>query len=245
MLARERRVLGRRDAFQDQREVVGVLEALDVVPVEAGLELEAAGAGAPRLHEAPGEVALAPAVDRGVHREAERGIAVGAGALHPVVHPGVVAADVELEDAKVGGRRGDGFEPGVADGAEHLRDAELRRGLRGCRAAALREGLDRADGREHHRDAHGPPEQRGGRVDLRHVPEHARAEGDRVERLAVPPERGLGLGPADEVVPGAGRQVVARRADDLVERLELERRVRGHSGPKVHSWYLRRQAHPM
>ena len=58
---------------------VGVLEALDVVPGERGLE-SGRGARAPGLDEALGEVALAPAVHGGVHRETERRVAVVAGA---------------------------------------------------------------------------------------------------------------------------------------------------------------------
>src|SRR5438128_3904210 len=120
VVGRKRRVLGRRDALQDERDRVRVLEALDVVPAEPRLELEAAGARPPGLHEAPGEIALAPAVARGVHGEAEGRVAVVHGAPHPVVHPRVVATDVELEDAEVVRRGRDRLEPGVADGAEHL-----------------------------------------------------------------------------------------------------------------------------
>ena len=41
MLAGDRRVLGGGDALQDQRNAVLVLEALDVVPGEAGLVIRA------------------------------------------------------------------------------------------------------------------------------------------------------------------------------------------------------------
>ena len=41
VLAAMRRVLGGGDALQDQRDVVLVLEALDVVPVKRGLEARA------------------------------------------------------------------------------------------------------------------------------------------------------------------------------------------------------------
>src|SRR5256886_5503621 len=119
------------------------------------------------------------------------------GAPHPVVHPRVVAADVELEDPEIIGGLGHGLEARVADRREHLGHAELARGLRRRRAAALDEGLDGADRREHHRNAYGPAEERGARVDLRDVAKDTRPEGDRVERLAVAPERRLGLRDAD------------------------------------------------
>src|SRR6267142_110388 len=120
VVARQRRVLGGRDALENERDVVKVLEALHVVPAERGLELVAAGARAPRLDEPPRQVALASAVHGGVDGEAERGVAVVLGALDVAVYPGVVAADVELEDAGVVGRRGHGLEAGVADRAQHL-----------------------------------------------------------------------------------------------------------------------------
>src|SRR5213594_4083804 len=85
-----------------------------------------------------------------------------------------------------------GLEAGVADRAEHLRHVELRGGL--CRrgAAARLEALHGADGRDHDRDPDRPSEQARGRVDLRHVSQDARPEGERVERDAVASQRGLG-----------------------------------------------------
>ena len=226
---RERRVLGRRDPLQHERDRVRVLEALDVVPAEPRLELEAAGARPPRLDEAPGEVALAPAVAGGVHGEAEGGVAMVHGAPHPGVDPRVVAANVELEDAEVVRRRRDRLEARVADRAEHLGHPELLGRFGGRGAAALGEGLDGADGRQHEGQAHRPAKERGGRVDLRDVAEDAGPEGDRVECLPVAPQRRLGLRAADQVVPGAGRQVVAGRPDDLVERRELVAEIGGHA----------------
>src|SRR5882762_204750 len=118
MLDREGRVLGRGDALQDERDRVRVLEALDVVPVEPGLELEAGRTRAPGLDEAPCKIALAAAVARRVHGEAEGRVPVVRGAPHPIVHPGVVAPDVELEDADAVGGLGHGLEARVADRRE-------------------------------------------------------------------------------------------------------------------------------
>src|SRR2546421_527487 len=113
VLARQRRVLRRRDALEDERDCVRVLEALDVVPRERRLEIVAARALTPRLHEAPGEVALAPAVAGGVDGDGEGGVAVVDGAPHPVVDEGIVAAHVELEDAEVVRGLRHGLEPGM------------------------------------------------------------------------------------------------------------------------------------
>ena len=191
----------------------------------------AARALTPRLHEAPGEVALAPAVAGGVDGDGEGGVAVVDGAPHPVVDEGIVAAHVELEDAEVVRGLRHGLEPGMTHTGQHLRDAELRRRLRGGGAAARGEGLHRADRREHHRDAHGPPEERRADVDLRHVAEHARPERDRVEGQPIAAERRLGLGAADQIVPLAGGEAVLRRADDLVQGLEAVIESRAH-GPR-------------
>ena len=55
---------------------------------------------------------------------------------------------------------------------------------------------------------------------LRHVAQHARPEGDLVERHAVAAHRGLGLGGADDVVPGILVEIGARLADEFVQVLE-------------------------
>ena len=94
------RVLGGGDALEDQRDVGASLEALDVVPAERGLEVHAADVAAPGRWRALGDVALAPAVDRGVDGDAEGGVAGGDGALDVLVDEGVVAAHVELEDVE-------------------------------------------------------------------------------------------------------------------------------------------------
>src|SRR5207244_7258905 len=120
VIARERRVLGGGDALEDQRDVVEILETLHVIPVERGLKLVAGGPRAPGLDEAPGQIPLAAAVDGGVYGEAERGVAVVLRALDVVVHPRVVAAHVELEDAAVVGRRRDRLAARVTDRAQHL-----------------------------------------------------------------------------------------------------------------------------
>src|SRR6202011_1674277 len=51
---------------------------------------------------------------------------------------------------------------------------------------------------------------------------HARAEGNGVERHAVAPQRGLALGAADDVIPCVLVEVLARRAHDLLQILEVD-----------------------
>src|SRR6266545_1212688 len=93
-------------------------------------------------------------------------------------------------------------------------------------ATARLKALHGPDGCDHDRNANGPPEQARSGVDLRDVSQDPRAERDRVEGLSVAPQRGLGLGAAREIVPGARRQVQAGRPHDLVKRLKLLLEVR-------------------
>jgi hypothetical protein len=116
----------RRDALEDQRQVVLVLVSLDLIPRQAGLERGAFdGARSPGLDEAPDDVPLAAAVGRDVHGEAERLEAVVLRAPYEIIGPRVVAAHVELEHAQVVGRSRGLLEAGLAHGGEHLRHAEL------------------------------------------------------------------------------------------------------------------------
>src|SRR5262249_54103358 len=101
VLARRHRVLDGGDALEDEGQVGQILVALDVVPVEPGLIREAGRALPPRLDVAGGDVALAPAVRGRVDGEAEGRVSVIARALDVIVDPGVVAANVQLEDAEV------------------------------------------------------------------------------------------------------------------------------------------------
>ena len=101
---------------------------------------------------------------------------------------------------------------GGAEAAGGARDA--------CRRAGL-EQFERADRRDHHRQPHPAAELLDGSIDLRDVAQHARPERDLVERHAVAAHGGLGLGGADDVVPGVLVEVGARLADQLVQVLEL------------------------
>ena len=79
------------------------------------------------------------------------------------------------------------------------------------------EALERADRREHHRQAQLAAELADRGVDLADVAQHARPERDRVERHAVAPQRGLALDAADDVVPVVLVEVLPRLGDDLVQ----------------------------
>jgi hypothetical protein len=58
-------------------------------------------------------------------------------------------------------------------------------------------------------------------VDLADIAQHARPECDLVERHAVAPQGGLGLGAADDVVPGILVEVGPRLGHQFVEILEI------------------------
>ncbi len=204
--------------LSDERDLELLLDALDRAPVERGLEGAALHPPPPGGHEALGDVALAPAVMGGVDGQAERRVAVRDGALDVIVDPGLVAAHVELKEAqRIGRRRGQLLEPGIADRAEHVAGAELpdaahhRGGARGVKA------FQRADRRQHHRQAQLAPELVHRRIDLADVAQHPRPERDLVERHAVAPQRGLAFDPADDVVPVVLVQVLPGLGDDLVQ----------------------------
>ena len=64
-------------------------------------------------------------------------------------------------------------------------------------------------------------------IDLADVAQHPRPERDGVERHAVAPQRGLGFGAADDVVPVVLVEVLPRLGDDLVQ---VEQVARGRGG---------------
>ena len=205
-----------------------VLDALDRAPVEARLRnavLHPAPAGG---DEALGDVALAPAVMRGVDGERKGGIAMLDRARDMIVDPGRVAADIELVEPQ---RRGRGsrqlFEPGLADRAQHVRAPELLDPAHDRFRAGGVKALERADRREHDRQAELPPELAHRCVDLADVAQHARPKGDGVERHAVAPQRGLGFRPADDVVPVVLVEVLPRLGDELMQVVQVARRRRG------------------
>ena len=145
-----------------------------------------------------------------------------------IVDPGRVAADIELvEPQRLGRRFRQVFEPGLAHRAEHVRDAELLdRAHHRFRAGGVKT-LERADRREHDREPELAPELAYRRIDLADVAQHARTKGDGVERHAVAPQRGLGLRPADDVVPVVLVEVLPRLGDELMQVVQVARRRRG------------------
>jgi hypothetical protein len=96
---------------------------------------------------------------RGIDGEAERGVAVRYGAFDVIVDPGLVAAHVELvEPQRVGRRRRQLLEPGIADRAEHMRGAELIDRAHDRFGAGGMKTLEGAHWRQHHRQAQFAPE---------------------------------------------------------------------------------------
>ena len=85
--------------------------------------------------------------------------------------------------------------------------------------------FQRADRTQHDRQAQLVAEHFRRGIDLADVAQHARPERDRVERHAVAPQRRLGLGAADDIVPIVLVEIGAGLGDDFVQVHEL-RRVR-------------------
>ena len=154
----------------------------------------------------------------GIDGQTERRVFVGDGARDIIVDPGGVAAHVELKHAqRVGRRLGDAFQAGIAHRREHVGDAELGRRLDHRRGALGMKAFQRADRAQHDRQPQLAPENFRRGVDLAHVTQHARAEGDRVERHAVAPQCRLGFDAADDVVPGVLVEILPGFVDDLVQ----------------------------
>jgi hypothetical protein len=95
-------------------------------------------------------------------------------------------------------------------------------------AAAGHHVLQRADGRQDHRQAQLLAQHRGAGIDSLDVAQDARAEGEGVDGETVPLLGGLGLGAAHQVVPRALWEVAPRRRDELVQDGKV--RVSVHSG---------------
>src|SRR5262245_65910576 len=100
MVERDGGVLGGGDALDRERDLETRLDAFDREPVERRLEGAALHPPPSRGHEALGDVALAPAVMRGIDGQAERGIAMRNRALDVIVDPGLVAAHVALVETE-------------------------------------------------------------------------------------------------------------------------------------------------
>jgi hypothetical protein len=117
------------------------------------------------------------------------------------------------------------------------------------------EAFQRADRRQHDRQPHPAAELLDRGIDPAHIAQHPRPERDGVQRHAVAPERGLGLGRAGDVVPVVLVEVLPRLGDDLVqiEKLRRSRRVMqgrllglliGHRGIQLGRRWIWRKADP-
>jgi hypothetical protein len=139
------------------------------------------------------------------------------------MHEAVVAVHIELSHPQcVGGGFRDGLER-RAPGAEHMGNAEglRRRGDGG--ASARSEQKQRTGRRQQRRQSQSPSEPFDRGVHSADVAQHAGVEGDGVQRQAIAPERGLGLGPAHQGVPDFFTEILTSLPDNLVQVLELVR----------------------
>src|SRR5579883_890405 len=101
-----------------------------------------------------GDVALAPAVDRGVDRDAEGRVMVRNRARDVIVDPGLIAAHVKLEDAKAVGRFfRNPLEARLAHRAQNMGDPERTRRPRNRSGGARMKALQGANWRQHYRQS--------------------------------------------------------------------------------------------
>ena len=222
VIERDLRILRGGDALDHQGYPEFVLDQFHGPPFQPLLEIAAGGADPAGADVTLGDVALPPAVMGGVDGQAERTVAVGDRAADAILDEGVAAADIELvHPQRIGRGLGGFFQAGLRHRAQHVGGAEAAGGAGdACRSTRL-EQFERADRRDHHRQPHLAAELLDGAIDLCDVAQHARPECDLVERHAVAAHGGLGLGGADDVVPGILVEVGAGLDDQLVQVLEL------------------------
>src|SRR5882724_11540445 len=84
-----------------------------------------------------------------------------------------------------------------------MHDTELCRGVRRSRPGLRMEDLQRSDRREDGGNPQRLPHEGGGWVNVRHVDQDTRPEGDAVEGEPIPPQGRFRLGTAHQIVPGA------------------------------------------
>ena len=94
MLDRKLGILGSGNALERERDLEPILDALARAPIKRRLEAAAGNAAPTGGLVALGDVALPPAIDRGIDGKAECQITVVDRATDIVVDEGVVAADV-------------------------------------------------------------------------------------------------------------------------------------------------------
>ena len=221
-------VLGGRDALDDQGDVMGILEALHVVPVPRRLkakggEITGLAGGRPvTLHQ----VALAPSIKGQVDSETNRAAAAVDGPLDELGDPGVVAANVYLVDHGTLGLGSDLLNLGLGQRTEEGGDAEFVGRPDDAFGARRFEQLKRTHGGDAHRQAHRLAEEFGRAIDLGDVAAHPRAQPDAVQPQPVALERGLGFAAAGQIVPRALCQIGPCGAGDLLQCLKV-----GHECP--------------
>ena len=210
-------VLRGGNAFQYQGNRKLLFKPRDIAPGKLRLKLAPRYVGTADV--AFGEVALAPAVESGIHGEAKRPAASSDGALGNGVDPVGVAMDVELENTqRPGCCLGHAFEARFANRALHVCDPELLRRLDGSGASFGRKIFKAANGGKDDRQTQRAPQELGRRIDMAHVAQHSWPKGDRIERKPIPPDRRFGFGSADDVVPVVLIEFLARLLDQFVER---------------------------
>ena len=168
-----------------------------------------------------GNVALAAAVACPVDGEADGAIAAIQRLLDRVIHPLTVATHIELEEFGIVGRPADLFQSWGADRAQHMDDAGARRRT-GRRHAALGDDvLHRADRCQDDRQLELLAQQRRAGIDMLDIAQHARPEGETVERPAILIEGRLRFRAAHQVIPGPRRKPALGHGQQLKQRIDL------------------------
>src|SRR5712691_7480505 len=112
-----------------------------------------------------------------------------------------------------------------------MHDAELRRGPGRCHRGLWMEHLQGANRREDGGDSQLLPQEGGGGIDVRHIDQDARTEGDPVEGQPVAPQGGFRLGTAHQIVPGSLVNTTAGFLDNFLVADKIETHLFASSAP--------------
>ena len=147
------RVFSGRDAFQNDRQFVLGLEAIHLLPGERCLKFNTLHPRAPGLGEAARDIPFAPAIDRGIHGEAEGIIACRDRAIRVIINEVVVAAHIKLEDLGSWRIRRGFLKPWLGNGRYNQRHAKGRSALPCSRRAIGAEAFQATHRRQGDRQA--------------------------------------------------------------------------------------------
>ena len=150
VVERDGRVLRGRNPLDDKRDLELVLDQFHGAPFQPLLEIAAGGADPTGPDVTLGDIALAPAVMRGIDSQTERRISARDRAPDTIFDEFIAAANIELKQTQGVGRcLRDALEAGLGYGAQHMGGSERTGGTGDSCSRAWIEYLKRTHRRQH------------------------------------------------------------------------------------------------